>query len=164
MLIPPNKSDNVSFKANDTAKPPTPRAVIKGVIETPKDYSTLFVPCINRLESPIIPLTGLVDSDVYDNVVNIPFLHTDLEPGGKPVIIPAGTPICRFLFWPWISAKHNAQDFSNSVIGGTFGEPALHSEDEPKFVTDFGQLMDPLSLENMVKSDPGVTEDNRNLF
>ena len=67
------------------------------VIETPKDYSTLFVPCINRLESPIIPLTGLVDSDVYNNVVNIPFLHTDLEPGGKPVIIPAGTPICQVI-------------------------------------------------------------------
>jgi len=27
------------------------------VVETPKDYSVLFVPCINRLESPIIPLT-----------------------------------------------------------------------------------------------------------
>jgi len=65
------------------------------VIETPKNYSVLFLPCINRLESPIIPLTGLVDSDVYNNVVNIPFLHTDLEPGGKPVLIPAGTPICQ---------------------------------------------------------------------
>lgn len=67
------------------------------VVETPKNYSALFVPCINRLESPIIPLTGLVDSDVYGNVVNIPFLHTDLEPGGKPVIIPAGTPICQII-------------------------------------------------------------------
>jgi len=67
------------------------------IIETPKDYSVLYLPCINRLESPIIPLTGLVDSDVYNNVVNIPFLHTDLEPGGKPVIIPAGTPICQVI-------------------------------------------------------------------
>ncbi len=67
------------------------------VIETPKDYSVLFLPCINRLESPIIPLVGLVDSDVYGNVVNIPFLHTDLEPGGKPVVIPAGTPICQVI-------------------------------------------------------------------
>ena len=25
------------------------------------------------------------------------FLHTDLEPGGKPVIIPAGTPICQVI-------------------------------------------------------------------
>ena len=32
-----------------------------------KDYSVLL-PCINRLESPIIPLVGLVDSDVYGNV------------------------------------------------------------------------------------------------
>jgi len=42
MLIPPNKSDNVSFNAKDTAKPPTPRAVIKGVIEIPKDYISFF--------------------------------------------------------------------------------------------------------------------------
>ena len=66
------------------------------VIETPKDYSVLYLPCINRLESPIIPLTGLVDSDVYNNVVNIPFIHTELEPGGR-VFIPAGTPICQVI-------------------------------------------------------------------
>jgi len=66
------------------------------VIETPKDYSLLFLPCINKLESPIIPLTGLVDSDVFKNVVNVPFLHTELEPGGK-VFIPAGTPICQIV-------------------------------------------------------------------
>jgi len=66
------------------------------VIETPKDYSVLFLPCSNRLESPIIPLVGLVDSDNYHNVVNIPFLHTQLEPGGE-VLIPAGTPICQII-------------------------------------------------------------------
>ena len=67
------------------------------VIETPKDYSVLYLPCINKLESPIIPLTGLVDSDVYHNVVNIPFLHTELETGGPPVVIPAGTPMCQII-------------------------------------------------------------------
>ena len=66
------------------------------IIETPKDYSVLYLPCLNRLESPIIPITGLVDSDVYNNVVNIPFLHTQLEPGGE-VLIPAGTPICQII-------------------------------------------------------------------
>jgi len=67
------------------------------VIETPKDYSVLFLPCANKLESPIIPLVGLVDSDTYGNVVNIPFLHTDLTPGGTPIVIPAGTPICQII-------------------------------------------------------------------
>lgn len=65
-------------------------------IETPKDYSLLFLPPINRLENPIIPLVGFVDTDTYINVVNIPFIHTGLEPG-KQVVIPAGTPICQII-------------------------------------------------------------------
>lgn len=67
------------------------------VIRTPKDYSLLFLPPINRLESPIIPLVGLVDTDLYKNVVNIPFVHTALQPGGPTVHIPAGTPICQIV-------------------------------------------------------------------
>ena len=67
------------------------------IIETPKDYSLLFLPPINRLEVPIIPLVGLVDSDDYFNNVNIPFIHTQLEKGGEKVLIPAGTPICQLV-------------------------------------------------------------------
>jgi hypothetical protein len=87
------------------------------VIETPKDYSVLYLPCINRLESPIIPLTGLVDSDVYNNVVNIPFIHTELEPGGR-VFIPAGTPICQVIpvkrdIWTQQVTLLNKQELKN---------------------------------------------------
>jgi hypothetical protein len=66
-------------------------------IETPKDYSLLFLPPLNRLDNPIIPLTGLVDTDTFDNIVNIPFIHSMLEAGGPEVIIPAGTPICQVI-------------------------------------------------------------------
>jgi len=66
-------------------------------IETPKDYSLLFLPPLNRLDSPIIPLTGLVDTDTFDNIVNIPFIHSMLEPGGSEIMIPAGTPICQII-------------------------------------------------------------------
>ena len=67
------------------------------VIKTPPEYSTIFLPCINRLESPIIPLVGLVDTDEYSNVVNLPFIHTYLEPNEKEVFIPAGTPMCQVI-------------------------------------------------------------------
>ena len=66
------------------------------IIETPKDYSMLFLPLINQLESPIIPLVGLVDSDEYTNVINFPFIHVELQRGGK-VFMPAGTPICQMI-------------------------------------------------------------------
>lgn len=67
------------------------------VIKTPKEYSLLFLPPINRLESAIIPLVGLVDTDLYKNVVNIPFIHTALEKGGSEIFIAAGTPICQIV-------------------------------------------------------------------
>ena len=65
------------------------------IIETPKDYSLLFLPPINRLEIPLVPLVGFVDTDTYFNNVNIPFIHTALEPNGEKHLIPAGTPICQ---------------------------------------------------------------------
>lgn len=65
------------------------------IIETPPDYSLLFLPPINRLEIPIVPLVGLVDSDTYQNNVNIPFIHTMLEPDEQLHHIPKGTPICQ---------------------------------------------------------------------
>ena len=67
------------------------------IIETPPEYSTLFLPPINRLEIPIIPLVGLVDTDTYFNNVNIPFIHTAMQPDEEKHIIPAGTPICQVI-------------------------------------------------------------------
>lgn len=66
-------------------------------IETPKGYSTLFAPLFNRLESPIMPMTGIVDTDKFHNLINFPFIHTMLEPGGE-VIIPKETPVCQLMF------------------------------------------------------------------
>ena len=66
-------------------------------ISTPKNYSVIFLPPVNRFELPTIPLVGLVDCDNYKNVVNIRFLHTELAPGGNPVEIPAGTPMCQVI-------------------------------------------------------------------
>ena len=67
------------------------------IIETPPEYSLLFLPPINRLEIPIVPLVGLVDTDSYFNNVNIPFIHTHMEPDNKKHVIPAGTPICQLI-------------------------------------------------------------------
>ena len=66
-------------------------------ISTPANYSLLFLPPVNRFELPIIPLVGLVDTDNFKNVVNIPFLHTELVPGGDPILLSAGTPMCQVI-------------------------------------------------------------------
>ena len=67
------------------------------IIETPPEYSLLFLPPVNRLEIPIVPLVGLVDTDLYKNNINIPFIHTQLEPNGVKHIIPQGVPMCQVI-------------------------------------------------------------------
>ena len=44
MCKPAKKSERVSFKAKDIAKPPTPIAVKSGVIEIPIDWSIIKMP------------------------------------------------------------------------------------------------------------------------
>ena len=74
ILIPPNKSDKVSFSANDTAKPPTPRAVINGVIEMPNDCRINKIP-IEKIATFVKPLKIPVDGSdlfVWDQMSNNP--------------------------------------------------------------------------------------------
>ena len=60
ILIPPNKSERVSFKARETAKPPTPKAVISGVIDIPNDCKTNKNPS-EKIVALIKPLKIPVD-------------------------------------------------------------------------------------------------------
>jgi len=66
-------------------------------ISTPKNYSLIFTQLMNRYESKLIPISGLVDTDMYKNVVNIPFIHLDVYPGGPEIHIPVGTPVCQII-------------------------------------------------------------------
>ena len=68
-----------------------PKFINNWIVETPKGYSTLFIPPMHRA-APFQILPGLVDTDVYKTPVNFPFVITDLNFEG---IIPAGTPIAH---------------------------------------------------------------------
>lgn len=62
-------------------------------IETPKGYSTLFIPPMHR-DNEIICLPGVVDTDTYKAPVNFPFVLKDTKMEG---LIPAGTPIVQVI-------------------------------------------------------------------
>lgn len=62
-------------------------------ITTPPGYSTLFVSPLHR-ETPIIALSGVVDTDTYTAPVNFPFVLRDSKMEG---LIPAGTPIMQVI-------------------------------------------------------------------
>jgi len=60
-------------------------------IKTPPGYSTLFTHPMNRTELPFLTLSGVVDTDDYNQPVNFPFvIRNDFEG-----IIEAGTPIAQ---------------------------------------------------------------------
>jgi len=62
-------------------------------VETPGGYSCLFTPPLNNEDSPIIPFSGIVDTDSYSAPVNFPF---QLKEGFRG-LIPAGTPLIQVL-------------------------------------------------------------------
>jgi len=62
-------------------------------ITTPPGYSSLFISPLHR-ETPIIVLSGVVDTDVYEAPVNFPFVLRNPKMDG---LIPAGTPIMQVI-------------------------------------------------------------------
>ena len=63
-------------------------------VKTPSGYSCAFLPPLNSKESPIEIMSGIVDTDTYDNQVNFPFNLIDENFEG---LIPAGTPVAQVM-------------------------------------------------------------------
>jgi hypothetical protein len=62
-------------------------------IKTPKGYSSIFIPPMHRPASGIRILEGVVDTDLYTNSVQLPFLVD----AGFVGTIPAGTPVVQVI-------------------------------------------------------------------
>jgi hypothetical protein len=65
------------------------------LIRTPPGYSTLFLPPVNRFHMPLIPLTGLVETDIFYREVNFPTILT-IRPGTN-VVLRRGTPLVQVI-------------------------------------------------------------------
>jgi hypothetical protein len=63
------------------------------VVKTPPGYSTLFVAPFNRIELPLLPLSGIVDTDTFYIEVTYPALCL-LQPG-QEFVMPRGTPLVQ---------------------------------------------------------------------
>jgi len=62
-------------------------------IKTPPGYSCIFLPPLHRENSMII-FPGVVDTDTYHGLINLPFVLKDPKMEG---LIPAGTPIAQVI-------------------------------------------------------------------
>ena len=81
-------------------------------IKTPSGYSTFFTHPLNRTELPFITLSGVVDTDSYNQPVNFPFvIKKDFEG-----ILEAGTPIAQVIPFKRESWKAVFEDFDIKKI------------------------------------------------
>ena len=66
----------------------------KWLIKTPPGYSCLFIKPMNRLEPRFEIIAGVVDTDVYLNVINFPFI---LHKRDKQFMIKKGEPMIQVI-------------------------------------------------------------------
>lgn len=88
------------------------------IIKTPPGYSTLFLSPIHQ-NLPFKILEGVVDTDIYTEAVNFPFILTDPAFEG---IIPAGTPLAQIIIFKrdnWKMEFGNEQDLKKIKSKGT---------------------------------------------
>ena len=80
-------------------------------IKTPKNYSCLFIPPMHRPACGIRILEGYVDTDLYTNSVQLPFLVDE----GFTGTIPAGTPIAQVIPFKRDSFRMEIGDINQRV-------------------------------------------------
>ena len=81
-------------------------------IKTPPGYSTLFTHPLNRTELPFLTLSGVVDTDDYNQPVNFPFVIREDFEG----IIEAGTPIAQVIPFKRENWKATFEEFSPQKV------------------------------------------------
>lgn len=93
-LIAPHNVEQVTEYPKDDSWHPQPLKFINPwAIRTPKGYSCLFTAPFHGDSLPFHMLTGIVDTDVFNVPVNLPFFIKD----GFEGTIPAGTPIVQVI-------------------------------------------------------------------
>ena len=80
-------------------------------IKLPKGYSFLFLSPINRFDLPFLTITGIVDCDMYNDTVHLPFFIKNSFTG----IIEKGTPITQIIpikreYWKKEYGTYNAKN------------------------------------------------------
>lgn len=83
-------------------------------IQTPPGYSTLFTHPMNRTELPFLTLSGVVDTDDYNQPVNFPFIIKNDFEG----IIEAGTPIAQVIPFRRENWKSEIEEFNPTKVAG----------------------------------------------
>jgi antitoxin (DNA-binding transcriptional repressor) of toxin-antitoxin stability system len=83
-------------------------------LKTPKGYSALFLPPMHH-DNFIEILPGIVDTDVYNSPVQLPFVMSRFE---EDIVIEAGTPIAQVIpikREPWVLSESDLSEKSSKT-------------------------------------------------
>ena len=75
------------------------------VIETPKNYSTLFVPPLNNAHPHFEVVSAIVSTDIYNNIINFPFIWRG--PADWEGVLLRGTPIVQLIPFKRDNFRHD---------------------------------------------------------
>jgi hypothetical protein len=100
-LVPPENCHEYVYKWNNDF-----------IIKTPRGYSTLFTHPHNRFDLPFYTLSGVVETDKYNNSVHFPFFIKNNFTG----IIKAGTPVAQMTFFKRDSWFRNVKKYNKDFI------------------------------------------------
>lgn len=85
----------VQVQGTPIAKAPLLKLLNLWIVKTEPGYSTLFIPPINRFDSPLMPLTGIVETDAYYREVHLPSI-CKLRPG-QTYVFRQGLPLVQVI-------------------------------------------------------------------
>jgi hypothetical protein len=74
---------------------PVVKIINPWLIRTPPGCSALFLPPLNRFQMPLVPLAGLVETDIFYREVNFPAVLT--IPPGTTLTVLKGTPLVQVI-------------------------------------------------------------------
>ena len=95
-------------------------------IQTPSGYSCLFTPPLNRVDERFEIISGVVDTDIYEEYINFPFilkkdyLLENIKDGKFLSIIEKGTPYCQIIPFKRESWKMKIEEGGLGVAGDMF--------------------------------------------
>jgi hypothetical protein len=107
---PKEQTEGVPIMEESLGGAPAFKLLSPWIIETPKNYSSLFVPILNNQPKNMSFFSAIVATDTYHDRINFPFVWTGEEEWEG--IIPSGTPFIQVIPFKRDDFQHEIVDLS----------------------------------------------------
>ena len=89
------------------------------IIKPPPGYSTLFIPPLNNTDDRFEIITGIVDTDTFENEINFPIIFNGDKYESLDTVLPRGTPYVQCIpfkrdSWKFEIKKQDDKEYEKS--------------------------------------------------